>query len=128
MHRVLKYSNIENELPDLVDVLKNALQTDFLHIRLLDKECDKYAKECTICSDLKNATYVIYSPHVKKEDHHNELFVFLDATGNIVCHVGGQNMELYGLLKPNCNLSFSEEKYAKTCHCTLAKRYNPSTC
>ena len=109
MHRVLKYSNIENELPDLVDVLKDALQTDFLQIRLLDKECEKYARECDQCTSLKDAVYVVYSPHIKKEDHQHELFVFLDKTGNIVCHVGGQEMELYGLLKPTCNLLMSEE-------------------
>ncbi len=109
MHRVVKYSNIENELPNLVKVLSEALQTDFLQIRLIDKECDKYIKECSNGCPLTEATYVVYSPHVKREDHQNELFVFLDDTGNILCHVGGHNLELYGLLKPMNNLSISEE-------------------
>ena len=109
MHRVLKYSNIENELPDLVDVLKDALQTDFLQIRLLDRECKKYEKECITCTSLNDAVYVVYSPHIKRENHHHELFVFLDKTGNIICHVGGQELELYGLLKPVCSLTMSEE-------------------
>ena len=109
MHRILKYSNIENELPNLADVLKNALQTDFLHICLINKECDKYVKESKICSPLQEATYVVYSPHIKKENHEHELFVFLDKTGNITCHVGGQHLELYGLLKPSSNLLISKE-------------------
>ena len=109
MHRVVKYSNIENELPNLVSVLREALQSDFLQIRLIDKECDKYLKECKNGCPLADATYVVYSSHVKKEDHNNEFFVFLDHTGATLCHVGGQDLELYGLLKPMCNLEISEE-------------------
>ncbi|WP_345993368.1 hypothetical protein [Sulfurimonas sp. HSL-1716] len=109
MKTIDKYSNIEKELPNLAEVLKEALQTDFLDIQQVDKDCEKYKKECERIHFLKNADYVIYSPHVKKENHQNELFVFLDETGKILCHVGGAELELYGLIRPCKNLELSEE-------------------
>lgn len=108
MHRVLKYANIENKLPDLGGVLRDSLQNDVLQIRLLDKESDKFIQECDRVCSLKEAVYVVYSPHIKKENHEHELFLFLDDTGNIVCHVGGTELELYGLLKPIKDLEISE--------------------
>lgn len=109
MKTIDKYENIENELPDLVPVLKEALQSDFLHIRRIEKACEKYIKECENACFLNDAAYVIYSPHIKKADHHSELFVFLDETGKTLCHVGGAEIELYGLVKPCSNLKLSQE-------------------
>ena len=109
MYRILKYSNIENELPNLVQVLRDALQSDFLNIRLIDKSCDKYIRECGKFCTLAEAKYVIFSPHVKKEDHKHEVFVFIDETGNTLCHVGGGDMDLHGLIQPISNLELSEE-------------------
>ena len=109
MKKVDKYANIEKELPDLVPVLKEALQSDFLDIKRVDKSCEKYIKECKDVPLLKNVSYVIYSPHVKKADHRSELFVFLNETGKTICHLGGAEMELYGLIKPCSNLKLSEE-------------------
>lgn len=109
MKQVDKYENIEKELPNLAEVLKEALQTDFLAIRSVDKNCEKYKKECEKIHFLKDTAYVIYSPHIKKADHDSELFVFLDETGKTLCHVGGNEMELYGLIKSCENLKLSEE-------------------
>ncbi|MBU0632972.1 hypothetical protein KKA17_10040 [bacterium] len=109
MKKIDKYTNIEKELPNLAQVLKEALQTDFLAIRRVDKNCEKYQKECESICFLNDAAYVVYSPHIKKADHHSELFVFLDETGKTLCHVGGAEMELYGLVKPCDNLELSDE-------------------
>lgn len=109
MKTIDKYDNIDNELPNLAPVLKEALQDDFLAIRSVDKSCEKYQKECEKICFLNDAAYVIYSPHIKKENHNSELFVFLDKTGKTLCHVGGTEMELYGLVKPCENLKLSED-------------------
>jgi len=109
MNTIDKYENIEDELPNLLQVLKDAIQSDFLEIKLIDNACDKYKSECSHCATLQQAKYVIFSPHIKKSDHKYEQFVFVDETGNTLCHVGGKEFELYGMLKPCHNLEVSEE-------------------
>ncbi len=109
MKTIDKYTNIEKELPNLVPVLKEALQSDFLDIRRVDKDCEKYKCEREHACFLNDAAYVIYSPYVEKADHHSELFVFIDESGKTLCHVGGTEMELYGLIKPCENLKLSED-------------------
>jgi hypothetical protein len=37
------------------------------------------------------------------------MFVFIDPQGEIVRHVSGREMELYGLLEPCANLHVSQE-------------------
>jgi len=109
MNSIDKYTNIEDELPNLLKILKDAIQSDFLEIKLVDNTCDKYKSECSHCATLQQAKYVIFSPHIKKSDHKYEQFVFVDETGNTLCHVGGKEFELYGMLKPCHNLEVSEE-------------------
>ncbi|WP_345980289.1 hypothetical protein [Sulfurimonas sp. HSL3-2] len=109
MKTLIKYENIENELPNLIPVLKQALQTDMLYIKKVNKECEQYTKECQHACFLTDAHYVIYSPYIKEVDHDRELFVFLDETGKTICHIGGNSIEIGGLIRPCENLKLSDE-------------------
>lgn len=109
MKKVDKYANIQEQLPNLQPVLRDAIQTDFLEVQSIDRTCDKYIGACEKIPDLNNAAYVVYSPYVKKSDHRYERFIFLDDTGKEVCNVSGQEMELYGLLSSCMSLELSKE-------------------
>lgn len=109
MSTVKKYENIENELPKLQKVLLDAIQSDFLEIKSVNKTCEKYLKACEAIPALKDAHFVVFSKFIKKSDHRYERFVFLDKEGHEVCDVSGQEMGLHGLLEPCLNLSLSEE-------------------
>ena len=109
MNKVQKYENIETELPKLQKVLLDAIQSDFLEIKGVNKECEKYLKACDEIPELQNAHFVVYSKYIKKSDHRYEKFIFLDKEGHEVCVVNGQEMALYGLLEPCMSLSLSKE-------------------
>ena len=109
MNTVEKYINIEDELPNLLKVLKEAIQSEFLEIKCVDNTCDTYKSECVRCDIMQEAKYVVFSPHVKKADHKYEQFIFLDDTGCSLCHAGGKDFELYGMLKPCINLEVTKE-------------------
>lgn len=108
MNRVQKYQNIEIELPNIPKVLLNTIQSDVLEINKVEKTCGKYLNACEKIPDLENAEYVVYSKYIEKKDHKYEKFIFLAKDGSEVCHVSGQDMELYGLLSCT-SLSYSEE-------------------
>ena len=108
MHIVEKYKDIEKKLPNLPKVLLNTIQSDVLEIKNVQKDCEKYVEACAKISDLQNAEYVVYSKYINKNDHMYEKFIFLDKLGAEVCHVSGQDMELYGLLTCT-SLDYSEE-------------------
>ena len=110
----MKYTNIESELPRLQSVLKNAIQKDVLDIKTLDDNSDKFRLECQNCPILKNAQYVVYSPHMQKQFQEYEHYVFLDKLGNTLCHKSGQDFHLYGMLKPCVNLEVFDIKDQKT--------------
>ena len=97
-----KYTNIDLILPELNDVLKEAIQSDVLEIKTLDKACSKFLNALKEHPELKEAEFVVFSPYIRKCDHPFEHFVFLDRTGRSVCHISGAEMELYGLME-NCN-------------------------
>ena len=109
MNTIEKYINIEDELPNLLKVLKEAIQSEFLEIKCVDNTCDTYKSECKRCDIMQEAKYVVFSPHVKKADHKYEQFIFLDDTGCSLCHAGGKDFELYGMLKPCINLEVTEK-------------------
>ena len=109
MNKIDKYNNIEDELPNLLKVLKEAIQSEFLEIKRIDNACDTYKSECKNCAIMQEAKYVVFSPHIKKEDHKYEQFIFLDDTGCTLCHAGGKDFELYGMLQPCKNLELTEE-------------------
>ncbi len=109
MNTVNKYENIQEELPELQKVLLDAIQSEFLEIQRVEKQCDKYEEACEKIPELKDAEFVVYSKYIKKSDHRYEKFIFLDARGHEVCNVSGQDMALYGLLSPCMNLALSKE-------------------
>jgi len=109
MSHVDKYANIQNELPELQQVLLDAIQSEFLEIQSIEKQCEKYEGACEKIKDLDKAHFVVYSKYIKKADHRYEKFIFLDERGHEVCNVSGQEMELYGLLGPCMNLELSKE-------------------
>ena len=108
MHVVEKYKDIEKQLPKLPKVLLNTIQSDVLEIKSVQKDCEKYIDACAKIPDLEKATYVVYSKYIDKDNHRYEKFIFLDKEGAEVCHVSGQDMELYGLLSCT-SLDYSEE-------------------
>jgi hypothetical protein len=109
MHNIEKYDNLKDVMPKLQPVLIGAIQSEFLEIRKINKECEKYIESCIQMAELTNAEYVIFSQHIKKNEHKYEVFVFIDREGNIVRHVTGREMELYGLLDMCSNLHISDE-------------------
>lgn len=112
-----KYDNLKDVMPNLMPVLRDAIQSEFLEIKKINRECEKYIASCTHFPELKHAEYVIFSQHIKKNEHKYEMFVFIDKEGNIVRHISGADMELYGLLDSCTNLHISEEYIEKQTHC-----------
>ncbi len=108
MKTLIKYVNIEKELPHLTPVLKEALQNDTLYIKKVNKECAHYLQECEEVHVLTDTHYIIYSPYIKETDHSREHFVFLNETGKTICYIGGNNIEIGGLIEPCKNLKLSE--------------------
>ena len=108
MTQIPKYKNIEERLPELPDVLLASIQSEFLEIKHLDKTCDKFQKLSGQISDLKNSDYVVFSKYMKREDRKHETFIFVDDKGDVVCHVSGRELELYGLLE-GCDLEVNNE-------------------
>jgi hypothetical protein len=112
-----KYANLQEVMPQLLPVLVHAIQSEFLEIKHLNKECEKYIATCEQFPELKNGEYVIFSQHIKKNEHKHEIFVFIDGDGNTIKHLTGREMELYGLLDSCSNLNLSEEYIAEYQHC-----------
>jgi len=116
MNSIDKYANIQNELPQLQKVLLDAIQSEFLEIKSVEKQCEKYKDACSKIENLDKARFVVYSKYIKKSDHRYEKFIFLDEFGHEVCDVSGQDMELYGLLSQCMNLELSKEYEEATAH------------
>ena len=117
MHGIEKYDNLKEVMPKLQEVLVEAIQSEFLEIKKINKECEKYIASCEQIPELKSAEYVIFSHHIKKNEHKYEIFVFIDAQGNIVRHMTGREMELYGLLASCTELHVSDEFVETAAHC-----------
>ena len=100
----VKFENLEEELVDLQDILKNSLQKEVLEIRKIDKSVDKFKKLSDIYCDLTSAEYVIFSKFMPKEYHDLEKFIFIDSTGNTVCNLSGSQLDLYNMIKDCDNL------------------------
>lgn len=117
MRGIEKYDNLKEAMPKLMPVLREAIQSEFLEIKKIDKTCEKFIETCEQFPELKNAEYVIFSQHIKKNEHKYEMFVFIDGEGKIVRHITGADMELYGLLGSCTNLHVSEEFVEHQLHC-----------
>lgn len=109
MHGIEKYDNLKDVMPKLQEVLVEAIQSEFLEIKKINKECEKFIATSEQFPELKKGEYVIFSQYIKKNEHKHEMFVFIDAEGEIVRYITGREMELYGLLNSCSNLHLSEE-------------------
>jgi len=118
MRGIEKYDNLKDVIPKLQPVLIEAIQNEFLEIKKVDKTCEKFIAMSEKIPELKKAEYVIFSQHLKKKEHKNEMFVFIDEMGTIVRHVSGREMELYGLLGACPDLHVSEDYVETNKFCT----------
>lgn len=119
MRGIEKYDNLKAVIPQLQGVLAEAIQSEFLEIKQINKECEKFIRSCHTFPNLAKAYYVVFSQHIKKNEHKYEMFVFIDAEGNIVQHVTGREMELHGLLTSCTNLHISDEFLEVSEPCSL---------
>lgn len=106
----VKFENLEDELFNLQDVLKNSLQQEVLTIKKLDKEGKKFNSIVDKFCNLKEAEYVIFSVHMCKDYHESESFVFVDKSGKTVCTISGRELDLYDMIK-NCDNLVEANKY-----------------
>lgn len=118
MRGIEKYDNLKEVIPQLQPVLIEAIQTEFLEIKKVDKTCEKFMAMSEKIPELKNAEYVIFSQHLKKKEHKNEMFVFIDAVGKIVSYISGREMELYGVIESCPDLHVSEDYVETQKFCT----------
>ena len=103
-----KFTNIEEQLPKLQEVLCSSIQSDFLEIRKLDKSCEKFQKLTEKFPELDRSVYVVFSKYIKKKDHQHETFVFINDEGETICHVSGREIALYGMLE-GCEFEMNED-------------------
>ena len=105
-----KFVNLEEELVNLADVLKNSLQKEILTIKKIDKEGKKFKSIVDKFCNLHDADYVIFSVYMCKDYHESETFIFIDKTGKEICTVSGRELDLYDMIK-NCDNLREKNKY-----------------
>lgn len=106
----LKYENLEDELTELEDVIKNSLQNEVLTIKQLNKESEKYKFVNDNVKNLDGAEYVVFSSYMCENYHESEQFLFLDKKGKIVCTISGRETDLYDMIK-NCEVLKEAKKF-----------------
>ncbi|MGB6019993.1 MAG: hypothetical protein WBF77_10405 [Sulfurimonadaceae bacterium] len=113
MQDILKYSNLQELVPELLPVLLESIQTERLEIRRIDTSAEKFQKVRERYPTLQDAVYVIYSKFIKKCDHQYETFIFVNDVGHSITHISGRELALYGIIKPCEEFAISQE-YADT--------------
>lgn len=103
-----KYKDIQERLPALSKPLLDAIQTEFLEIKQVDRSCEKFQLISSKIPELQESKYVVFSKFMRKEDRALETYVFLDKTGQTLHHVSGRELELHGLLE-GCDLELNDE-------------------
>jgi hypothetical protein len=111
MEKFTKFENLEEELVDLTDVLKNSLQSEVLSIKKLVKSCDKFKKISQSVHNLDAAEYVIFSKYMTKQFHESEVYIFVDASGKNVCNISGRDIDLYNMIMDCENLVEKKDQY-----------------
>lgn len=106
----VKFENIETAFVDLPEVFKNSLQNEFLTIKKLNKNSDKYKNVAKNICHIDNAEYVIFSSYMDKEYHQLETFIFVNDTGEIVCNLSGRELDLYNMIT-DCDKLVETEDY-----------------
>jgi len=97
-----KFENLETELVNLPEVLKNSLQKEVLTIKQLNKNGKKFNYVTKNICDLSDAEYVIFSAYMNQDYHESEAFIFVDSTGKQVGSLTGRDLDLYDMIK-NCD-------------------------
>jgi len=110
IHCHKKFENLEEELSQLQDVLKNSLQKEVLTIKELDKESQKFKTVASKFPELLNAHYVIFSTFMSKEFHDSESFIFVNVSGANVTTLCGRDLDLYEMIKECEKLKAAQEK------------------
>ena len=98
MKEILKYENINEELPKLSEVLLNTVQADILEIKRIDKCCKRFNEAMEKLPQLQNAEYVVFSKYIERENHPYEKFIFSSKEGEEIFDASGTQLELYQLL------------------------------
>ncbi len=109
MHTIIKYENLEELVPELLPVLKQSIQTDYLEIRRINKAAEKFLKVLERFPQLDAAVYVVFSKYIKKCNHDHESFVFVDEKGHSIAHISGRELQLYGIILPCEEFEISED-------------------
>jgi hypothetical protein len=94
----IRYGEVEHELIDLQKVLENSLKDASLDIARVNHNCEKFQKAVAKHPTLEKASYVVFSKYMLQY-HSNEMFVFLDKTGNVVDTACGKEFWLHGMIK-----------------------------
>lgn len=108
MREILKYENINEELPKLPEILLNTIQADILEIKKIDKCCKRFNEAMQKVPRLQDAEYVVFSKYIGKENHPYEKFIFLSKEGDEIFDASGTQIELYQLLAAT-NLCYTPE-------------------
>ena len=109
MPHIVKYENLQDLVPELLNVLQESIQNDLLEIRRINTSVEKFQAVLTRFPQLKDATYVIYSKYIKKCDHQHETFIFVTELGSSITHVSGRDLALYGIIKPCEEFAITKE-------------------
>lgn len=106
----VKFENLDEELCDLQEVLKNSIQNEVLTIKSINKEGEKFKSIVNKFDNLDRAEYVIFSSYMGKDYHESERFIFVDKKGKTVSTVSGRELDLYDMIK-NCDKLIEQAKY-----------------
>ena len=68
MNDLTKYKNLEQRLPKLQEVLLSSLQSEFLEIKKVRKEGEKFQNIARKYPELLKSEYVIFSKYIKKDN------------------------------------------------------------
>ena len=104
----VKFENLEEELTNLQDILKNSLQKEILTIKQLNKDGVKFKEISESRPALHEAEYVIFSVFMCQNYHESEMFIFVDSTGKDVYKISGREIDLYDMIKDCENLVISQ--------------------
>ena len=107
---ITKYENLEKELVNLPNVLKNSLQKEILAIKELDRDCQKFKKIVSSITAMEDATYVIFSSYMCENYHESEVFMFVNSTGEVVCNISGREIDLYDMIQ-DCKVLIESKTY-----------------
>lgn len=98
MKQILKYENINEELPKLSEILLNTIQADILEIKKIDKCCKRFNEAIQRMPKLQDTEYVVFSKYIERANHPYEKFIFLSKEGKEIFDASGTQIELYQLL------------------------------